>query len=515
MGSNNHESQINSRLPLIHLEHTHDEYFRASDTDEQICEIPVLPSARFPLAAGISKSALLPLYDPTHIREIYSEERLSAEDYESMRQTTAVSFLCGAGQLLAFSAGKLPVIFIDPGASTIPETAGGPLLPSLDQLKQQMEETFAVINEGQRPQVQFAEHLKYLKMNRKQKLLSLWPLEDLLNQRCVISPQAHFRLGSKQTLSESSLTSPHCEIIEFKTLPSHSPKNCCNSCYAHWNHDQIPKKCTGPRRQWLDTEIDRVLDRLLAKPLPYLIKLQQTMGGNGTFSARNPRELVEAAHFISKTYLPNHLPKLTEQNVSLEPMNILLSDIVDYVAHHALNFFVRKSGDPIFVCVAQEMTNRERVWVGNNIAYGEQSKLKERLDPTMREAGAFLHSHGYYGPAGLDVLEDKAGVEWVVDLNVRTGGSYILGTLTKHFVDRGLDYASLLLMVDMKISRQALIARCILDFQKGNVIIVAWYENAKGQSSGYVVIGGESREDLRQKEETFQALSEIYDSPEH
>ena len=131
----------------------------------------------------------------------------------------------------------------------------------------------------------------------------------------------------------------------------------------------------------------------------------------------------------------------------------------------------------------------------------------------MREAGAFLHSNGYYGPAGLDVLEDKAGVQWVVDLNVRTGGSYILGTLTKHFVDKGLDYASLLLMVDLKISRQALIERFILDFQKGSVIIVSWYEKAKGKSNGYVIIGAKSREDLRQKEEMFQALSEIYNSP--
>ena len=63
MESNRQEAQLNNHLPLIYLEHTHNEYFREGDVDEQICEIPVIPSARFPIAAGISSSTLLPLYE--------------------------------------------------------------------------------------------------------------------------------------------------------------------------------------------------------------------------------------------------------------------------------------------------------------------------------------------------------------------------------------------------------------------------------------------------------------------
>ena len=506
MGFNSHETQIESRLPLIHLEHTHDEYFRDGDADEEICEIPVLPSGRFPLAAGISRSELLPLYDPSHVGETYSEEKPSDEDYERARQTIAAGFLCGITQLLAFSAGKLPVIFIDPGIHVNPEIAGDVPLSSLDRMSKEMEQTFSVIHQDQRPQLHFAEHLKNINVDSKQKLLPLWPLEDLINHRCVLSPQVHFTLGSKQTLFESSVTSPHCEIIELNTLPPSDPKSCCQSCSDHWNEYQIPRNCTGPRRKWLDAETDSVIKRLLAKPLPYLIKLQQTMGGNGTFSARNPRELIEAAHFISHTYLPNHLPRLTERNVCLQPMNILLSDIVDYVAHHALNFFLKKNGDPIFVGVAQEINVRERIWVGSTTVYGQQAELKARLGPTMRQVGRMLHSKGYYGPVGLDVLEDKAGVQWVVDLNVRTGGSYLLGQLSKHFVDRGLDYASLLLITGVKMSRQAFIEKFLLDFQKGSIIIAAWFENADGDGNGYIVFGAETGEELRQKERMFQAL---------
>ena len=506
MTSNSHESQIDSQLPLIHLEHTHNEYFRDSDTDELVCEVPILPSARFPLAAGISRSELLPLYDPAHIGETYSEERPSDEDHERMRHATAVRFLCGVGSLLGFSAGKLPLVCIDPGTHLDPDTGGNVPLASPDTVKKQMEQTFSVIDHDQRPQLHFAEHLKNIEVDSKQRLLPLWPLEDLIDQRCVLSPQVHFTLGSKQMLFESSIRSPHCEIIELNTPPPNIPKSCCQSCSDHWNEYQIPRKCTGSRKKWLDSETDGVIKRLLAKPLPYLIKLQQTMGGNGTFSARNPRELIEAAHFMSHAYLPNHLPRLTERNVGLQPMNILLSDIVDYVALHVLNFFVKKSGDPVFVGVSQEINVQDRLWAGNTTVYSQQADLKARLGPTMREVTAMLHSKGYYGPVGLDVLEDKAGVQWAVDLNVRTGGSYILGTLSKHFVDRGLDYASLLRIMGVKMRRQAFIEKFLLDFQKGSMIIVGWYETANGDGNGYVVVGADSREELRQKEEMVQAL---------
>ena len=93
MESNCQKAQINNPLPLIHLEHTHNEYFQEDDIKEWICGIPVIPSARFPIAAGISSSTLLPLYDPSHIGETYSKQQPSDEEYEKIRQTIAVSFL--------------------------------------------------------------------------------------------------------------------------------------------------------------------------------------------------------------------------------------------------------------------------------------------------------------------------------------------------------------------------------------------------------------------------------------
>ena len=36
--------------------------------------------------------------------------------------------------------------------------------------------------------------------------------------------------------------------------------------------------------------------------------------------------------------------------------------------------------------------------------------------------GAFLFSRGYYGPVGIDVVEDTHGGQWVVDMNARTPG---------------------------------------------------------------------------------------------
>ena len=120
-------------------------------------------------------------------------------------------------------------------------------------------------------------------------------------------------------------------------------------------------------------------------------------------------------------------------------------------------FFLKKMRDSIFVGVAQAMTVQERLWVGGAIVYNAQSELEGRLYPTMRKASAFLHSEDYYGPVGLDVPQDKTGVQWAVELNVREGGSYILCSPTKQSLDRRLGYASLLLMTNVKINRHAFV----------------------------------------------------------
>jgi len=84
-------------------------------------------------------------------------------------------------------------------------------------------------------------------------------------------------------------------------------------------------------------------------------------------------------------------------------------------------------------------------WSGSSIDYRKQAALSKRLDSTMRSIAHFLWSRGYYGPVGADVTEDRAGTQWIIDLNVRTPSSLILTLLRCHFyVERGFHIARLL-----------------------------------------------------------------------
>lgn len=59
-----------------------------------------------------------------------------------------------------------------------------------------------------------------------------------------------------------------------------------------------------------------------------------------------------------------------------------------------------------------------------------------RFSALMNKVGALLFARGYYGPVGVDVLEDAHDGQWVVDMNVRTPGSLPVGVLNGTFLNK-------------------------------------------------------------------------------
>lgn len=102
----------------------------------------------------------------------------------------------------------------------------------------------------------------------------------------------------------------------------------------------------------------------------------------------------------------------------------------------------------------------------------------------------FLHGKGYYGPVGVDVVEDGQGEQYVVDLNVRRPGSSLLGSLRGYFVSRGMDHAGLLL-VRMGMRRTEFCARMSAEVEAGRTVIVGWFEQNERHSSVRIVVGAE------------------------
>lgn len=58
----------------------------------------------------------------------------------------------------------------------------------------------------------------------------------------------------------------------------------------------------------------------------------------------------------------------------------------------------------------------------------------DKYDSLVQKTAVFLHTHGYSCPACIDVMLDKAGRQFIVDLDPRITGSFVLGCLRTHFI---------------------------------------------------------------------------------
>ena len=135
----------------------------------------------------------------------------------------------------------------------------------------------------------------------------------------------------------------------------------------------------------------------------------------------------------------------------------------------------------------------------------------------MNKMGAFLHSYGYYGPVGADVLESPnlrdgmaASDFYVVDLNVRVSGSLNLVLLKNHlFEQRGLRHA-ISFFVKSDHDRDHLISKFQRQFEEGRIIITAWYCSEGVGTGGAVIIAGEDLDTMnRTVDEFFKDVDEI------
>ena len=202
---------------------------------------------------------------------------------------------------------------------------------------------------------------------------------------------------------------------------------------------------------------------------------------------------------LSTRILPKLLSQVNSSNAHLKPATLILSDMVtDPVGDVGLTFFVTKSGESVFLALTQQVVDSTKAWIGSTISYTEQEKFKKRFTPIMKEIAAWLSRYGYYGPCGADILEtapregDSSGLTElnIVDLNVRTSGSLVLGLMSKHFSEqRGLHKASSF-SINAEMSRDTFISKFERRFREGHMVIVSWYEDpTSGVSYGNVVIG--------------------------
>lgn len=365
-----------------------------------------------------------------------------------------------------FLAGKMPVFIVDfaysqqhPDSQTMPAD------------KADVYGHFSKMRPDQQPALKFVQGADQISVPPNVPVAVVVPIDLFAALPHVLDPDVHFCILAKRGLAVSGLPTPPSTVVDV-ALPL----------------DQLQDDTK------MGQEISRMLELIDTYNTPFVVKLPQSVAAMGTFAIRSDddRERVKA---ILSTHMRLMLRQINAANYHLNPCSLIFQNFVSGT-EVALSFFVTQTGRCIFVgCFDQEFDKQGR-WTGGSISYPDQPALEEKYATTMEKTAKFLHEKGYYGPAGVDVLTDSQGNQYIVDLNVRLTGLCHLGFLKGHFTSRGLDVASTVTGF-FTCSREKIEEIFCNEFQMGSLVIISWsYDDLMKLSCGAIGVGGKTASDI-------------------
>ena len=439
--------------------------------------------------------------------------KLSATN-RSLQRSLAMKYLGLIPQRDAFIAGPTPVVLFN--LDQTPE--------QVEHDRREAEATLAVLDPGQAPELVFCPGPESIPVAAAKIDMIAYKLalDGLEGYPLTVDLDTHWFLNSKAALALSGLPTPKADVVEVLGFGD-DPNTCCEICKADRSSIKIIRtECTGSRGRWLNKQIDVLTDAIQARPAPFVFKSQQSFGGAGTWVVTNDEEKKALLDDLGggDGVLRKLLSQVTAANTHLEPATGIISDIVkDPIGDYGLTFFVKEDGAAIFLAASEQMTDSNNAWIGSTINYANQDRLREKLEPVMNRTAAWLGGHGYYGPAGADVLETRspgltetasgeATAYHIVDLNVRTSGSICLPLLRGHFTGRGLSCGSSF-SIAVRGTRNDFMKRWRSELESGQIVLVSWYEDKdSNESIADVAVGGDGDEGLKELMKRVRDASE-------
>ncbi|KAH7096207.1 hypothetical protein BKA62DRAFT_38740 [Auriculariales sp. MPI-PUGE-AT-0066] len=473
--------------PSVTLDTTYAELYAGGEPANK-CPVPLylMPNSEVDLSQRIRRAKKY-IYHDTSINSEATEAEL-----ERYRDVARAKYLGFVSQHLAFVAGAMPVYqFFHPGTTegNIPHT----------------ERVLSILAPHQQPRVRYVAGPLDVVMGPDEILAVGMPTDDLEHLPHLIDPETHYELLSKRGLALSGLRTPRATLLDLDMTHErwrfHSRPN------ALGVSDEVEAIGRMTRKRLVASDIadlpaghTDLATYIREHPLPFVIKLQQSVSGHGTWLVTTEEQREQVAHDIPR--ISTHfIAKIEEYGAKLRSCSLIITEYIpDVVIAPVIIMFVQHGGNPVFLgCTDQNIVDGR--WSGSSIDYRKQSALAKRLEGTINSIAEFLWSRGYYGPAGADILEDQEGTQWIVDLNVRTSGSVILTLLQGHFYkQRGLPLARLLPSLHPKVDRDALTQLLRNDVEAGTVLIVGWLENDLGRADRFanIVVAAEDHDALDQ-----------------
>lgn len=283
----------------------------------------------------------------------------------------------------------------------------------------------------------------------------------------LFHPELIYKLNSKRWLAECALRSANDDIIDCEiSCQDHQLKTDKGKEEWYYGGSEC-HKCTAG----IEAEIQRILNIIKKRQYPYVLKLTQSLSSVGTILVQSEEERNDAIKEI-EDYLTTYLARITKDNAHLNTTTLILSDFVPGKTN-AINLHVNRDGSIVFLGACHQLATGATGRQATAITYADQKELEKKFQKTNEKIGKTLHDEGYHGPVGADIMEDKDGNQFTIDLNVRTPLSLVLYLLKGHFNDeRGFGVALVYECMMLKISRDDFEKKFEKEFKEGRIVIM-------------------------------------------
>lgn len=445
---------------------------------------------------------------PRNERYLYQDSELvkpwTAEERQRLRRILAIKILNVLGQRYSFVCGDLNVMVFDPENHVISSpTEHG--IASSEYAKAEVEKTLSVLVEHQRPKIHMIAGLAAAKLPPNvSKIAVAMPFDGLDHIPHLLPPDRHYELLSKACLANSRLPTPRAEVITFE--PTEELLAITNRHQGFFPNDldslNFEQRCTF--QSCVKQAAETLVNRMLAWEIPFVVKSQQSSSGGGTYLVRSEDERTSCIVKMKSTALPVLVSSINSSNKHLLPADLIITDYIPAIRSSGVSFFVTQNGHHHFLSATRQDFDDGGFWTGGSIDYEIQHQERERFDDTISKAARFLNDKGYYGPVGIDVLEDTNAQQFIVDMNVRVPGSLPLGLLGHFFyLQRGLQHGYIILGTRFAITREAFLQAFQAQVEAGQIVIIAWYEDRSSLGSGV------SWTNLAMAEKTVERLAQL------
>lgn len=184
----------------------------------------------------------------------------------------------------------------------------------------------------------------------------------------------------------------------------------------------FPHESVAAQQQLIDPEVNYAIhskeviakidcsqaDVLDAIVPPCIVKLSHGYAGLGNFMIHEASDEVKM-----RAELDAHWPDATLV------INSIIENITD---DFGVQFYLRRDGSVVWLGLTEQLFDDNKRWCGGTFSAHLQTELFDELCRMIEPAAQYLHSCGYFGLVGIDILRDAMNQLFLVDVNPRLTG---------------------------------------------------------------------------------------------